>query len=1541
MTDYNSTATSTVYVNGKPAEAELQRLKQRASDFSDALAKAAKEGNKADLKKWHKELRTTQREIKNVESAMHAAEVVMKRLDKATPKELQMTLKQLKKELNNMERGSKAWDQQTAKIKRVKAELNKVNGDLREHESLLTRVKNTCNGWGMAVAAAAASLTGLTMTIRQAVEAYAAMDQEMANVQKYTGMGKDQVAALNDEFKKMDTRTPREGLNQLAQEAGKLGKTSQEDIMGFVRAADKINVALDELGDGATLTLSKLTGVFGDEERLGTERSLLAVGSVINELSQNSRASAPYLAEFTSRLGGIGSQAGITIQQVMGFGAVLDSAGQQVESSATALGQVVTRLYKDPAKYAKAAGMDVQQFTDLLKTDANAAVIQFLETLNQAGNLDVLAPMFADMGENGARAITTLNTLAKHIDEVKQQQQAANVAFSEATSIDKEYDVQNNTVQAGLDKAKNKFHEMAVELGEKLAPVMKYAVTSSSALLKAMSWLIDFAVKYKGALISLGITVAAYTVAIKYQDIALSALIAKETIGNALTRAGTLIKGVAKVASLALAAAYNTLTGNMVRAAAAQRALSAAMATTGWGAIIAVVGTLATLIFGLASNMGTATKKTKELDSATQHLSWAESEHCKSLAAEKSRIQELVKVAEDERASKEARRKAVAELNRICPAYNGILSKEGQLYRSNKKALDDYLVSLERRMRMAYYKDEYEKYLRKEEEARANYIRAQIAQDEVAPGSASTNSYYVNEKGERVYVNLSTARDQEAMRYGVSSDKVKYLGTPIGITERIKEQRRRELDSAVADRKTFEKIMRKAGFSPEEVLTSGNGAKDPGVAPGPLGVGGGGGSQGGSHGGSGGGSSSNNSASTDIFAADKKWREAAEAKMKEAFAQRLISLDEYTLGMYAIEIEFYERQLKNAKISEEQRISITSQHEDAKRKLQDYYNKMDVDAEEREHKLRVGALKQKYINGELTQEKYNEELNKLEQERLINLAAIYKRQSELGVDLWKASVKDAEDQLLSIYNGNVALNGRKSIDAHLMTEAGWSGFPTAEGQSSLSMYTKTYTVKGSDKQKHTLVVTPILPDGTVLSEKDLKTYVDNTLSGASDFLASDTKGLIVAIDAEKKKIEQLDELLSVFYSQQPGLDSESYMKYLDTEDKIRDMFIKDMEKKRDQEESARKERLQKLEELKDEYFGLSEADKQSLYDSTLTLLDEVYQQELAKLGDNEKAKLELEKKYAEAKKKLHDKIYEEEDQKQEERNKNWEQWTKTLLDKIFGKGTWEKYGGFITSAVSSLTSTYQSLTKLVEAEEQAKLAAMTKKYDAEIKAAEGNKYRVAQLEKNKAAEEKRIKDAANKRAMAMEMAQAISSNALGAINAYASAAKAPWPLGMVLGPIAAGLALSAGLIQIAAIRKQHQVQSQGYSEGGYTRPGAKDEPAGIVHAGEWVASQKLLASPVARPMIEFLDHAQRTNTIGRLAMPSSPIRSGASSVLAPAQPVVVTESQELRDTIRQLNKRLNEPFVTINTVAGDHGIKQAQDEYKKLMNNTLPKNKRT
>ncbi len=92
-----------------------------------------------------------------------------------------------------------------------------------------------------------------------------------------------------------------------------LGITSTAAVEEFVDGADKINVALgDDLGDKAVSQIGKLAQMFGEDKTKGLRGAMLATGSAVNELAQNSSASAGYLVDFTARVAGVGKQAGFT-----------------------------------------------------------------------------------------------------------------------------------------------------------------------------------------------------------------------------------------------------------------------------------------------------------------------------------------------------------------------------------------------------------------------------------------------------------------------------------------------------------------------------------------------------------------------------------------------------------------------------------------------------------------------------------------------------------------------------------------------------------------------------------------------------------------------------------------------------------------------------------------------------------------------------------------------------------------------------------------------------------------------------------------------------------------------------------------------------------------------------------------------------------------------------------------------------------------------------------------------------------------------------
>ncbi|MBO4689763.1 MAG: phage tail tape measure protein, partial [Paludibacteraceae bacterium] len=213
MSDYSTNASVNLQINGQQAQETLTNLKKAALNLTEEIAKAAAAGDKVTLKKLRKEFNDVKRQIKEMESATMQVESVMKRLDKTSPRDLQRTLVTLNKQLEYMERGSAAWEAQTRKIRAVKDEIAKVNAELAKSQSFLERVNAKWQQWQTVAVGAVAAATGTIMAGKKAVQMYAEMEQEMANVRKYTGMTAEQVEHLNEEFKKINTRSPREELN--------------------------------------------------------------------------------------------------------------------------------------------------------------------------------------------------------------------------------------------------------------------------------------------------------------------------------------------------------------------------------------------------------------------------------------------------------------------------------------------------------------------------------------------------------------------------------------------------------------------------------------------------------------------------------------------------------------------------------------------------------------------------------------------------------------------------------------------------------------------------------------------------------------------------------------------------------------------------------------------------------------------------------------------------------------------------------------------------------------------------------------------------------------------------------------------------------------------------------------------------------------------------------------------------------------------------------------------------------------------------------
>ena len=1364
MSNINTNATVTLTVNGKQAEDMLLKLKSQAANLEKAIEKAAAAGNKQQLTKLKRELKETNRQISQIENAAKGVEHVLQRLDETSPKELNRTLAQLKRNLNGLERGSDEWNRQCEAIKRVKAEIAKVNSQLRENESLWERMNRKLNDWQTALAGIAAAITGIIMAGRSAVNAFADMDQEMANVRKFTGMNASEVEQLNEDFQKIDTRTGREELNKLAQEAGRLGKTSQEDVLGFVKAADQINVALDDLGEGATLTLSKLTNIFGDEERLGTEKALLAVGSVINELSQNCTASAPYLANFTQRMAGVGAQAKMTIPEIMGFAAVLDSQGQAVEMSATAVSKVIMDMFKENDKIIKATGLNAKEFNETLKKSTNEGLLMLLDRLHELGNIDVLAPVFKDMGENGARAAQVISALAGNLDMVRWEQEEATKAFAEGTSVTNEFNVQNSTVQAGLDKARKGVTEMAVALGEQLQPIMKHVISSTTLLLKFMSTSITFIKENAFTLASLTAAFIAYKIAVNASNIAFKAHYAWLVICKTATAAYKTTVATLHAAHLLLQMGLAKLQGNWVRQSWLMSDLKkqSAYLASGYGAIIAAAILLGTALYKLYKRMTEVSQSEKDLQEIRKRGQ-------EGIIDEKNKIDALIAVARDETQSLKDRHTVIDALNKIIPNYNAQLDDTTGKYKENKKALDDYLKSLTRKYEIEGAKDKLRDIGKQRVDLNLEKQRQErvVAMDEM---EARTETVMPGQEGKVVQLGVNSLRASNKRALAKTNDKLAELdqreANILGIYgEDIKKD---ALNEAKKEQKQ-EQQTQNPPYTPPKT--------------------------------------DKKTKTEDVLKPQKDWKTREQALNRIAYAKGEKDFEEYTNRMTEIDIEYNQKVMANKKASTEQKIEAEASYYEAKKKLVDDKNVQSAKQENDYYNELVATEKQRYIDGKVDQKTFDDALELMELEHLRRL-------------------------------------------------------------------TKVYT-DGSKEQ----------------------------------------------LQAQK-----------------------NYQNKLVENQKRNQKIVEDNEKKHQKE----------LAKIKEDYFGDNKSEKKEKYTKESAALDEVFKQEIKAAGDDAKEKLRIEEAYQKAKVALAKKY----GQEYNDTSKNFlENMTEDITEWLNSDLGQAVQGSFDT-LTSGMSSIFSGMTSLIQAELEIQTAAIEKRYDKEISQAEGNNYKVKKLEEQKQKELAKKKNEANKKMFAMQVIQAVAQTAQNAISAYGSAAAIPL-VGYILAPVAAAMAVAAGAIQIAAIKKQQQAsESQGYAKGGFTPNGSKYEEVGVVHAGEWVASQEMLANPVARPIINALDYAQRTNTIGSLRADdvSRTITPVAYSTPQQQQPIIVQQQSDglataaivqntkamlsYADTMKQLEKRLSEPFVTVNTVTGDTGIKQAQDEYSILMRNKTPKSRR-
>lgn len=611
-------------INGDGGRKQLLELERQINNTTTAIEETRKKmtafevaGKKAsqEYQDLSKSLEVQQASLKKCQSEFKSLQETVP-LTSKTMKELKHQITATRTALERAVPGSDNWNQLNKALQELKTRYKELTDQSKAVSYTTCEMMDRLSKYAISLTSAFKGAANVINRFTGARDAFLAYDEAMTDAMKTTGLTKDEISELSEKLKGIDTKTAQNELLGLVRAGGKLGISGQEDLLGFAKAANQINVALSEdLGgdaEAAITEVGKMADVFNLKDEFGIEKAMLKVGSAINDLGAASTANEGYIVNFSGRLAGIAPNANISIDKVMGLAATLDSLHQQAETSSTAVGQTITKMFEKTETFANIAGMSLKDFSDLLNDDVNEAFIRVLEGMNKGGDggMKAITEAMGDMGLNGSRAIQVLGSLSKQTETLRQQQLIAAEAFNEGTSITNEYELKNNSLTATLEKQKKALMETTVEIGEKMNPLMSESVGLTNMGLKAVSALIGPMVKYRYQIAEIAAAIFIYNQRAKLK-LAYDKLLAFWSKENrdALLKQALSLKG-ASVGTAALSLAQNLLVGNTKAATIAFKRLGLAIKANPFGLILSVI---TAVVVGITTFVRRSKEATKEM----------------------------------------------------------------------------------------------------------------------------------------------------------------------------------------------------------------------------------------------------------------------------------------------------------------------------------------------------------------------------------------------------------------------------------------------------------------------------------------------------------------------------------------------------------------------------------------------------------------------------------------------------------------------------------------------------------------------------------------------------------------------------------------------------------------------------------------------------------------------------------------------------------------------------------------------------------------
>lgn len=567
---------------------------------------------------------------------------------------IQAEIRQLTKDIKDMQIGSEEYTQTVRKIRTLR-------GILKEHKDTIRQVtdetkKSTIsfgrfvdgfNRFGGFIASMVASLTGLILGLRSLRDEKNKLESSQASLKALTGLDDDSISWLTQQAQVLSTTMTKEGL--------------------------RVKAAANEILDAYMLVGSAKPELLSDKEALAavTEEAMRmqaaagditlaqAVDALTLSLNQYG-AEADQAARFTNVLAAGSKEGAANIASqtaaIRNSGVAAASANVSFEETVALIQTLAYSGIKD-----EVAGTALKKFFLVLQTgadDVNPKIVGLSKALENLKAKNMGAADIKDMfGEEGYNAASVI---LQNIDMVNRYTEAVT-----GTSVAQEQAAINSaTAEAKLAQVRNEMKLAGIELIEKLNPAIMVSTNAMTYVIKILPGLIDWFMKYSSTVVSCSIAIAGLT-AYKKVDIMYSKL---QVLWNE--------KIVVSLKKIYVAAKTNP-----------------------WGVLVLFASTYIGLLMDLKRRQDSITESQRVMTRLSK-------ESADRYDKEASRIKVLTNMVHDNYLSYNNRIKALNELKKIVPGYNADLNDEGKLINDNTDAIRDYLTVLEKQIKLEAAREE-------------------------------------------------------------------------------------------------------------------------------------------------------------------------------------------------------------------------------------------------------------------------------------------------------------------------------------------------------------------------------------------------------------------------------------------------------------------------------------------------------------------------------------------------------------------------------------------------------------------------------------------------------------------------------------------------------------------------------------------------------------------------------------------------------------------------------------------------------------------